>query len=74
MRPTPMFRAADSDDEARYFQLMALGLPADEPEPRVFRPTAVTPPMPALIGARRFGLMAIGSLGEEPQPARDAAA
>ena len=74
MRPTPMFPVAHPDDEARYFQLMALGFPEDEPQPRVLRPTAVAPPIPELIGARRFGLMAIGSLDEEPQLEHDAAA
>lgn len=74
MRPTPMLPVAHANDEARYFQLMALGFPEDEPEPRVLRPTLVTPRIPKLIGARRFGLMAIGSLDEEPLLERDAAA
>ena len=72
MRPRTMFPPAHPDDEARYFQLMALGAPEDEPP--VFRATAVAPPIPDLIGARRFGLMAIGSLDEEPALERDAAA
>ncbi len=74
MRPRTMMPVEQATDEARDFQLMALGVVEDEPAPRHFRPTAVTPPMPALIGARRFGLMAIGSLDEEPQQVRDAAA
>jgi hypothetical protein len=74
MRPIPMLPVAHPNDEARYFQLMALGVPEDEPEPGVFRPTAVTPPIPELIGARRFGLMAIGSIDEEPGLEREVAA
>lgn len=36
MRPTPLFPVVHAADEARYFQLMALGPPDDEPEPGVF--------------------------------------
>ena len=66
IRPIKLPRRV-AGEEARYFQLMAVGPLDVEQEPITIAP-AVSPVIPALIGTRRFGLMAIGSLDEEPEP------